>query len=221
MRPAVAAVLIASLALAGCTPVGGPPQPGSSAAGDQLSQLTVAAARPMTGYSRDRFPHWRKLPGSECDTRDEVLKRDGTNVKADRFCKITSGSWRSLYDSKTVTDPQTIDIDHTVALANAWRSGADTWTTEQRTEFANDMVRPQLQAVSRTVNRAKGDQDPSQWRPPTRGYWCDYARRWIAVKHHWALTVTEREKTALQEMVRTCPEQSSAPQTSSPAPAAS
>ena len=201
--------LVAALLLAGCTVSGGAPNSqAASAAVDQLQQLTVAAERPMTGYSRDKFPHWRKVPDSECDTRDEILKRDGTGVKTDRYCRITAGSWHSLYDGRTLKDPQEVDIDHTVALAAAWRSGAAEWTTEQRTEFANDMTRPQLLAVSRTSNRAKGDQDPSQWRPPARDYWCDYARRWIAVKHHWRLTVTEREKTALREMVGSCREPS-------------
>ena len=69
-----------------------------------------------------------------------------------------------------------------VPLANAWRSGAGKWTEEQRTEFANDLTRPQLMAVSAASNRSKGDQDPSQWKPPQKDYWCEYAQRWIAVK---------------------------------------
>jgi hypothetical protein len=172
----------------------------------------------MTGYSRDRFPHWRKVD-EYCDVRDAVLKRDGTGVQATRTCRITKGSWYSPYDARTYTDPDQIDIDHMVPLANAWRSGADGWTDDQRADFANDLTRPQLLAVSRATNRAKGDQDPSQWKPANRDYWCAYAQRWIAVKSHWKLTVTDREKSELREMLGTCQAQSSGPATSSPAPA--
>ena len=73
-----------------------------------------------------------------------------------------------------------------------------------RVDFANDLTRPQLIAVSATSNRAKGDQDPSQWKPPKRGYWCEYAQDWVAVKHHWELSVTSEEKAALEDMLDTC-----------------
>ena len=216
-------VAVVAVLLSGCTPVNGAPaEPGplASGAAGQLDALTVANARSMTGYARDRFPHWRKVD-EFCDVRDAVLKRDGSAVQVTRTCKITKGSWLSPYDAKTYTDPDQIDIDHMVPLANAWRSGADGWTDEQRAEFANDLTRPQLIAVSRSTNRAKGDQDPSTWKPANREYWCEYARRWIAVKAYWKLTVTDREKSTLREMLGTCRAQSSAPPTSSPAPAAS
>jgi hypothetical protein len=224
MRFRLLPVALAAAVLGGCTPVIGgepaAPAPAASEATAQLDALPVATARPMTGYSRDRFPHWRKVD-ENCDVRDAVLKRDGTAVQASRTCKITKGSWFSAYDAKTYTDPDLIDIDHMVPLANAWRSGADGWTNDQRAEFANDLTRPQLLAVSRSTNRAKGDQDPSQWKPANRDYWCEYARRWIVVKSFWKLTVTEREKSALREMLGKCREQSSGPPTSSPSPAAS
>lgn len=214
---------VVAMILAGCTPIRGEPTeagPFASEAAGQLDTLTVANARPMTGYARDRFPHWRKVD-EFCDVRDAVLKRDGSAVQATRTCKITRGSWFSPYDAKTYTDPDQIDIDHMVPLANAWRSGADGWTDEQRTEFANDLARPQLLAVSRATNRAKGDQDPSTWKPANLDYWCEYARRWIAVKGYWKLTVTGPEKSTLREMLGTCRPQSSAPPRSSPAPAGS
>jgi hypothetical protein len=223
MRLRALLLTLAALLTGACTPVTGEPAtpaPAASEASAQLDALTVASARPMTGYSRDRFPHWRKVDDN-CDVRDAVLKRDGTAVQASRTCKITKGSWFSPYDAKTYTSADVIDIDHMVPLANAWRSGADGWTDDQRAEFANDLARPQLLAVSRTTNRAKGDQDPSQWKPANRGYWCEYARRWIVVKSFWTLTVTEREKSALREMLGTCRAQSSGPPTSSPSPAAS
>jgi hypothetical protein len=162
----------------------------------------------MAGYSRDRFPHW-KQQGGNCDTREVVLKRDGTKVQVNASCHVVSGTWLSVYDNKTFTDALQIDIDHMVPLANAWRSGANDWTDDKRSEFANDLTRPQLLAVSASTNRAKGDQDPSQWKPPNRGYWCQYAEHWIAVKTYWQLTVTQAEKTALVKMLETCPWQTS------------
>jgi hypothetical protein len=180
--------------------------PAAAASGDfaqQLAALKVAAKGSMSGYSRDRFPHWISQ-GNGCDTRDAVLKRDGKAVKATSTCKITSGTWLSVYDNKTYTDPQQLDVDHMVPLAEAWRSGASKWTDDQRTQFANDLTRPQLIAVSLSQNRSKGDQDPSQWKPPNHAYWCTYAQRWIAVKAYWKLTVSVAEKTALGDMLGTC-----------------
>ena len=195
-----------TLALSGCQPLDEPPAPaGPPPVGDAASveALPVAAWAPMTGYKRERFPHWSSQ-GDGCDTRDVVLKRDGQAVVADTTCRITSGTWVSPYDGRSTGDPQDLDIDHMVPLANAWRTGAATWTDEQRGLFANDLGQPQLIAVTASTNRSKGDQDPSQWRPPREEYWCTYARDWVAVKSYWGLSVTTDEKTALVEMLGTC-----------------
>jgi hypothetical protein len=168
-----------------------------------LDTLTVAAASSMSGYTREKFTHWISQ-GNGCDTRDVVLKRDGKNVKATADCKITGGSWHSPYDNKDTTDPQDMDIDHMVPLAAAWRSGASKWTDEQRKDFANDLTRPQLFAVSLQSNRSKGDQDPSTWKPPNRAFWCTYAQDWVTVKTYYKLTVTQAEKSSLADMLATC-----------------
>jgi uncharacterized protein DUF1524 len=168
----------------------------------QLSQLKVAAAGKMTGYSREKFPHW-KSTGSNCDVRDSVLKRDGTKVKFSG-CNVVAGTWKSIYDGKTLTSPTQVDIDHMVPLANAWRSGAASWTTAQREAFANDLDDPQLVAVSASSNRSKGDQDPSTWKPTDPSAWCEYARDWVAVKTKFKLTVTTKEKSALADMLEKC-----------------
>ncbi|NJC72829.1 HNH endonuclease [Planosporangium thailandense] len=214
-RLAAAFVLTAALSATGCVPNGSAPggavsdSPTSAASGDasqaraDLDALTVAAPRSMAGYSRDRFPHWTQQ-GNGCDTREYVLKRDGTSVTTSTSCHATGGKWLSPYDHKTVTDAAKLDIDHVVPLANAWRSGANAWTDDKRSQFANDLTRPQLVAVSLTTNRAKGDQDPSQWKPPYQGYWCQYAENWITVKRYWQLTVTTAEKQALVDMLGTC-----------------
>ncbi|MFC3503265.1 HNH endonuclease family protein [Micromonospora krabiensis] len=207
-RAALAATLAAALLLgaSGCVPVDEPnpdvsPTRGGNAL-EELSELTVASAGAMKGYSRARFPHWRDT-GTNCDVRDTVLKRDGENIKLSG-CNVVGGRWESVYDGRAFTDPSDVDIDHVVPLANAWRSGADEWDDAKRGDFANDTTRPQLIAVSASSNRAKGDQDPSQWKPANRSYWCQYAEHWITVKHHWRLTVTSAEKAALTDMLEGC-----------------
>ncbi|MEV0678004.1 HNH endonuclease family protein [Actinosynnema sp. NPDC050436] len=169
-----------------------------------LAGLVVAPEGKMAGYSRDRFPHWSGQ-GNSCDTREVVLQRQGADVRSDKDCKATSGTWVSAYDGVTVTDAGKLDIDHTVPLAEAWRSGADRWTDEQRQKFANDLGGIQLVAVSATSNRAKGDQDPAKWKPPVEAYWCTYAVNWITVKSTYALTVDQAEHDALAAMIAVCP----------------
>lgn len=178
----------------------------SGPAADQVEQLKVAQAASMDGYSRDRFDHWIAQPkaGKNCNTREAVLARDGANVQTDNRCQATSGSWTSSYTGEKITDDSDVDIDHMVPLANAWRSGANEWTDAEREKFANDMDLPQLVAVDSSSNRSKGDQDPSTWKPSTKGQWCDYAGDWVEVKNAYDLTVTEAEKQALHEMLATC-----------------
>ena len=181
-----------------------PPDPPSvSQSYNQLAALRVAAPLSMDGYSRDRFPHWLDQ-GNNCNTREVVLKRDGVDVTVGNDCYPQTGRWYSVYDSKWLYSPSDVDIDHMVPLANAWRSGAKLWTDSQRAAFANDLSRGQLIAVSASSNRAKGDQDPSQWRPSNVGWWCYYARHWIDVKYDYGLTVTSSEKSALYDMLSYC-----------------
>jgi Protein of unknown function (DUF1524) len=168
----------------------------------QLAKLKVAKAGTMKDYSREKFPHWRST-GSNCDVRDSVLKRDGQKVKFSG-CNVVAGTWKSFYDGKTLDSPTLVDIDHTVPLANAWRTGAAAWTDDKRGDFANDLDDPQLLAVSASSNRSKGDQDPSTWKPTDTSAWCEYAQDWIAVKAQWKLWVTTAEKSALDEMLRKC-----------------
>ncbi len=177
-----------------------PAPPGVSTTRAHLATLTVAAPHPMTGYSRDKFPHWHTVTGT-CNTRETVLKRDGTGVTVNAACTPTAGKWYSIYDKLTFTDASDIDIDHIVALANAWRSGADDWTTAEREEFANDLSISQLVAVSASSNRSKGDQSPDQWLPANTAHWCLYARRWIDVKYQWDLNITSAEKTTLTDIL--------------------
>lgn len=168
-----------------------------------LAALTVRAEGAMTGYSRDKFPHWITQSGT-CNTRESVLKRDGTNVVTDSSCAATSGRWYSPYDGATWTAASDVDIDHVVALAEAWRSGASSWTQSRRQTFANDMTNPQLIAVTDNVNQSKGDQDPASWSPPLQSYRCTYAKMWVRTKDNYDLTVQQSEKDALTAMLGTC-----------------
>ncbi|MER6241031.1 HNH endonuclease family protein [Streptomyces clavifer] len=205
------AVVAASAALAATTGLltaptaqAAMPTPVSAAtARTYLGQLTVSAEGSSTGYSRDKFPHWITQSGA-CNTREVVLKRDGTNVVQDSACAATSGSWYSQYDGATWSAASDVDIDHMVPLAEAWRSGASSWTTAQRQSFANDLARPQLIAVTDNVNQSKSDQDPGEWLPPRTAYRCTYARAWVHVKHYYGMTVDSTEKSALQSVLNGC-----------------
>ncbi|MFJ8868372.1 HNH endonuclease family protein [Streptomyces sp. NPDC102473] len=175
----------------------------ASTARSYLSALTVSTEGSSSGYSRDKFPHWITQSGA-CNTREVVLKRDGSGVVQDSACAATSGSWYSEYDGATWTAAADLDIDHMVPLAEAWRSGASGWTTARRQSFANDLTRPQLIAVTDNVNQSKSDQDPGEWLPSRTAYRCTYARAWVHVKHYYGLSVDSTEKTALQSVLNGC-----------------
>ncbi|MBM7770808.1 hypothetical protein JOD54_001012 [Actinokineospora baliensis] len=200
---AVLAALIAVFALA--TPAAATPPgiPSEATARAELGGLAVRADGSMTGYSRDKFPHWVIISGA-CDTRETVLKRDGSGVGTNSSCQATSGSWYSPYDGATWSAASDVDIDHVVPLAAAWRSGASGWTTTKRQQFANDLSHPQLIAVTDNVNQSKGDKGPESWKPPASGYWCTYAKMWTRVKYTYGLSVNSSEKSALLGMLDRC-----------------
>jgi hypothetical protein len=193
-------VVLGVAAPAGAAP---PAPPDASTSRTHLNALTVAAESHASTYDRDLFPHWITISGT-CNTRETVLKRDGTNVTTGSDCAPTSGSWRSPYDGATWTAASDVDIDHMVPLAEAWASGAWAWTTSRRQAFANDLSIAQLWAVTDNVNQAKGDKDPAEWKPPLSSFWCMYARAWVHVKWTYSLTVDSAEKSALSSMLNTC-----------------
>ncbi|GJF33893.1 HNH endonuclease family protein [Kitasatospora sp. NBC_01539] len=179
------------------------PTPVSAAtARTYLASLAVKTEN-RTGYSRDLFTHWITISGS-CDTRETVLKRDGSNVVTNSSCSATSGSWYSPYDGATWTNASDLDIDHMVPLAEAWDSGASAWTSAKRQQFANDLTRPQLIAVTDNVNQSKGDQDPATWLPSVSSYRCTYVRAWVQVKYYYGLAVDTAEKNALTGVLNGC-----------------
>ncbi|MFJ1839024.1 DUF1524 domain-containing protein [Streptomyces sp. NPDC088175] len=180
-----------------------PEPPDAVKARELLGDLVVADEDDAPGYSRAKFPHWITQYGT-CDTREVVLQRDGQNVVQDDQCRAVSGTWFSEYDGKTADSASSLDIDHLVPLKEAWRSGASAWSTPERRAFANDLVHSQLIAVSSGSNRAKGDKDPGNWKPPLQSYWCTYSRAWISVKANYQLTANPAEVNALSQMLDTC-----------------
>ncbi|KAI1735216.1 hypothetical protein F4680DRAFT_453124 [Xylaria scruposa] len=199
-----AALLPAAAVLAAPAPMPTPPGiPTATSARTQLAALTVSTNPDDGAYDRDLFPTWITIEGT-CNTREYVLKRDGTNVVVGSDCYPTSGTWTSPYDGGRWTAPADVDIDHMVPLKNAWISGANKWTTAKRQQFANDVTRPQLWAVTDNVNQSKGDKSPDLWKPPLASFYCVYARSWIQVKTYWTLSITSAEKSALGSMLDTC-----------------
>ena len=150
----------------------------------------------QTGYKRKLFIHWADLDGNGCDTREEVLMRDSVSKpQVDSYrCYVVAGDWVSPYDGAKLGDRGDVDIDHVVALKEAWDSGAWAWSESQRKAYANDMTdRRTLIAVTDRVNVSKSDKDPSNWMPPLRSYWCTYLADWISVKARWGLSMDQSE----------------------------
>jgi len=185
---------------------------GELALGTLLSLLRVAEEQ-RSGYDRALFIHWIDADDDGCDTRREVLITEAIDQPAvSGSCSLSGGRWYSLYDGVETTDPSTLDIDHVVALAEAWDSGAFGWSTDRRTRYANDLdVTWALIAVSASSNRQKSDQDPSSWLPPLASVECEYLAMWIAVKARWDLAVDVTEKAVLEREIGACPQTMSVP----------
>ena len=168
-----------------------------------IADLTVAA-EVRTGYSRDLFPHWVDADGDGCSTRNEVLLDEADDPPTvTGTCTISGGRWFSYYDRVSWTNASDVDIDHLVPLAEAWDSGARSWTTATRQAYANDLGDYRtLVGVTDNVNQAKGDQDVAEWLPQYDR--CRYLREYVAVKHRWRLTVDSAEKSAMQSLAATC-----------------
>ena len=148
------------------------------------------------GYVRALFEHWRDIDGDGCDSRQQVLKRDSVTLpQVDPYsCKVIAGDWESPYDGARWSDPTDIDIDHVVALKEAWDSGAWAWSSATRKAYANDTSdKRTLLAVTDNVNQRKSDKDPSNWTPPLKSYLCTYLGNWISVKARWNLSMDKSE----------------------------
>ncbi|WP_190850644.1 HNH endonuclease family protein [Streptomyces aurantiacus] len=215
-RAAGAAALL--LAATGCTTEttgAAGPQETAGAGGAALTavdSLTVKGRAPKTGYDRDKFgTPWADTDANGCDTRDDILKRDLKDVKfSDGECSVKTGRLDpDPYTDKDVTfvrgGRSEVDIDHLVALSDAWQKGAQKWDASKRIALANDPLN--LLAVDAGRNRSKGDGDTASWLPPHKAYRCTYVARQVAVKKKYELWVTAAEKAAMKKVLTGCPGQ--------------
>lgn len=176
-----------------------------------LNQLEVKGRAAKTGYSRAQFPHWSDPDRNGCDARNDTLKRDLTNITykvGTRDCKVVGGQLLDPFSGKSLTFSSTksnIDIDHLVALSNAWQTGAAYFDKAKRTQIANDPLN--LLAVDAKLNRQKGDGDAATWLPPAKSFRCEYVAAQIAVKLKYSLWLTAPEKSAMSRVLESCPEQ--------------
>jgi hypothetical protein len=187
----------------------------SVASGLSVIQAQVTKGRAAkTGYTRAQFgPAWADVDRNGCDTRNDILKRDLTNEvfkEKTNGCTVLSGTLVDPFSGETINFVQgaktssEVQIDHSVALSNAWQTGAFKLTTDQRKAFANDPLN--LMAVKGRLNSQKGDGDAATWLPPLKSYRCDYVSRQIAVKIKYKLWFTAPEKEAMIRILKTCPE---------------
>ncbi|CAM5443398.1 HNH endonuclease family protein [Leifsonia shinshuensis] len=175
-----------------------------------LAQLPVKGRAPATGYDRvARFGEaWLDVDGNGCDTRDDILARDLASVTRRTDCKVLTGTLddpytgRSIAFTRGVQTSALVQIDHVVALLDAWQTGAQGLTQEARVRLANDPL--ELLAVDGATNQAKGAGDAATWLPPNRGFRCEYAARQVAVKAKYGLWVTPAEGTALKGILAAC-----------------
>jgi hypothetical protein len=165
----------------------------------------------MTGYAREQFgAPWVDVDGNGCDTRDDILARDLTGVSYARDttrCVVEAGVLADPYTGRTIHflrgPGDLVDIDHVVALGNAWVTGAARWALATRTRFANDPMN--LLAVDASANRQKGDGDTATWLPHHKSFRCRYAARQVSVKARYALWVTPPERRAITTVLARCP----------------
>ena len=184
----------------------------TSAAETLLDSLVVKGRAPNTGYTRAQFGQtWADVNRNGCDTRNDILKRDLTNVifrTGTRDCVVESGTLIDPYSGMTINfvkgnkTSMDVQIDHVVALSNAWQTGAFKLTLAKRTEFANDP--DNLLAVQGRLNSQKGDGDAATWLPPLKSYRCTYISKQIAVKAKYGLWVTSPEKAAMKTILGKC-----------------
>ena len=198
---------------------------------DLLATLPIKGRAPKTGYDRALFGQaWLDVDRNGCDTRNDMLKRDLTGLTYTNSvpCKVQSGTLVDPYTGATISflrgsgTSSKVQIDHVVALSDAWQKGAQQLTTEQRTAFANDPLN--LQSTDGPTNMKKGDGDAATWLPPNKGFRCEYVSRQISVKATYSLWVTKAEHDAMARILADCPGQlaptnQEAPATPAPAPA--
>lgn len=179
-----------------------------------IAQMEVKGRAPKTGYTRAQFGStWKDLDRNNCDTRNDILNRDLISItykNGSQNCLVQSGILVDPFSGESITFLQgatssDVQIDHVVALSNAWQTGAFKLTLEKRIAFYNDPLN--LLAVKGRLNSQKGDGDAATWLPPKKSYRCLYVARQVAVKYKYGLWLTAPEKTAILKLLQPCPGQ--------------
>lgn len=175
---------------------------------DAVKTLKVAPES-RDGYARTKFTHWVNSDGNKlgCDARKAAIIRDAKiKPTIGNKCSLTGGKWLSVYDNVSIDKATSIDVDHMVPLAEAWDSGASSWTPEKRKIYANDLSDPRhLISVTAASNRSKSDRDPAEWLPTNTSYLCTYLSDWVSIKVRWSLTVDNKELDVLVSNLTKCP----------------
>jgi hypothetical protein len=173
-----------------------------------LVRLTIAEPSHRATYSRTvDFGGWIDVHGCQ-DTRATLLIRMSqapVTFTTSSNCTVKTGRWIDPWSGAATTTAHDFQIDHTVPLANAWRSGAWAWTHDRRVAYANDIIDvDHLVPILARENQSKSDGGPDEWKPPNQTAWCRYALVWDRIKAKWHLSATPVEWNALVEMARTC-----------------
>ena len=173
----------------------------------ELNKLEVKDKDPKINYKRENFGKGWQIDENGCNTRNRILKRDLKDTTEDKACKIITGKLLDPYTNEEKyfdknKDASSVQIDHVVALSDAWQKGAQKISLEKRIELANDPLN--LLAVDGAKNKQKGDSDASQWLPPNKKFQCQYISRQVKVKYKYALWVTAAEKEAMNRVLSTC-----------------
>jgi hypothetical protein len=179
-----------------------------------LEGLPVKGRAPANNYQREAFGQaWLDADRNGCDTRNDILRRDLVDVVfTERSrCRVAAGTFQDPYTAKMLEfqrgaeTSREVQIDHVVALSDAWQKGAQQLTARQRQNLANDPVN--LVAADGPANQQKGASDAATWLPKNKAFRCHYVARQVSVKAGYGLWVTQAEKDAMKRILATCPEQ--------------
>ena len=186
------------------------PDPNAPLAVDVLNKLEVKGRAPKTGYDREQFySGWPTVDG--CSLRQRIIKREFGNSAVLEECNVVAGEYDEPYTGEHLKFTERsqissgIQIDHVVALSDAWQKGAQNLSAEARYAVATDPLN--LLAVDTAANKKKSDGDAATWLPPNKKFRCQYVARQVSVKYKYALWVTEAEKNAISKVLENCPKE--------------
>lgn len=177
-----------------------------------IDTITVKGRAPKTGYSRDQFgAAWADVDKNGCDTRNDILKRDLTDITfkdGTKQCVLATGKLADKYTGKTIDwkrgqdTSSAIQVDHIIPLSLSWQQGAQQWTADKRKQFANDPIN--LNAADGPTNGSKSDSGPGSWLPPNKAYRCEYIAEFVAVAKKYELSMNQGDFDASKSILATC-----------------